>query len=53
MIQNRITGIIFFEILFWFGAYNIFIFAHTFEWTLSEFFYFLDLIAESLKANKN
>ena len=53
MIQNRIIGILFFEILFLFGAYNIFIFVHTFQWTLSEFFYFLDLQAESLKANKN
>ena len=35
MIQNIIFGILFLKILF--RAYDVFIFVHTFQWTLSEF----------------
>ena len=35
--SNLIFGILFLKILFW--AYNSFIFVHTFQWTLSEFFF--------------
>ena len=35
-----------------FRAYNVFIFAQTFQWTSSEFFLISDFLAESLKANK-
>ena len=52
MIQDLIFGILFFKILF--RAY-VFMFAQTFQWILSEAFFFLiwDFPGESLKANKN
>ena len=50
MIQNLTFGILFLKTLF--QAYKFFIFALTFQWTLSELFLMSDFLAESLKANK-
>ena len=52
MIKILLFGILFFEFLFRFRAYKFFVFVHTFQWTLSDFFYFFYFLAESLKANE-
>ena len=39
MIQNLIFGIFFFFLRISFGAYNFYIFDHTFRWTSLEFFF--------------
>ena len=50
--QNLTFGIHFLKIVF--RAYKAFIFAQTFQWTLSEVFFLISaFLAESIRANKN
>ena len=52
MIQNLIFGILSLKIFFQYRAYNFFMLVHTFQWTLSEFFFNFLIFSKSKKTSE-
>ena len=52
MIQNLIFGILSLKIFFQYRAYNFFMLVHTFQWTVSEFFFNFLIFSKSKKTSE-